>query len=539
VLGRNLEFPENRAIVERAAAEGHIIGNHGYSHQKLTHLTDEQIRTEFRHTEALIGNLDGGVKLWRPPLGDHDHRVDSVMAALGYTRVLWNVDTLDWRVAPWVQRTRDAIRLRVARGFRNTVCLLHDAIPATAAQLPDLLDQLEKIDGTRIARYDPSHPDGLRPADAVSFWVGDSLVVSRANSTLYVLNPSAALLWETLAGGASQAEAAQALARHFDIAGDLAAADVRAALADWRTRGLLGPKPPELEDPGPWLHSLDEVTAPAVSRFEEETAYRFLDFRFRVRFQTATLAAEIRPRFANLEIQETSSKTVFDVLSIAEGCGLRLSKDAVTVHASAAGLAYHLLFEIMRRAHPDLDPMACLHSSLLDCGGRTAAFVGNNGSGKSTLTAALASSGMRILSDDRLFLDFTTQLPAAAPNAVGLKRGSWSPLLSRYPGILQLPLVCSKGEEVRFLLPPVPTEASAAPVMHMFFPRFSAAAATAAIPLTAIQSIERIAAAEGWISSDAEKLRAFLRWVEQLRCYDLPFSDLDAAVECIGECLRS
>ena len=76
--------------------------------------------------------------------------------------------------------------------------------------------------------------------------------------------------------------------------------------------------------------------APAVSRFEEETAYRFLDFRFRVRFQTAILAEEIRPRFANLEIQETSSKRVFDVLSIAEGCGLRLSKDAVTVHASAA-----------------------------------------------------------------------------------------------------------------------------------------------------------------------------------------------------------
>src|SRR6185312_3794353 len=100
--------------------------------------------------------------------------------------------------------------------------------------------------------------------------------------------------------------------------------------------------PPELEDPGPWLHSLDEVPAPAVSRFEEETAYRFLCFRFRVRFQTAALAAAIRPRFANLEtpldIQETSSETVFDVLSIAEGCGLRLPKETVTVHASAAGL---------------------------------------------------------------------------------------------------------------------------------------------------------------------------------------------------------
>ena len=53
-----------------------------------------------------------------------------------------------------------------------------------------------------------------------------------------------------------------------------------------------------------------------------------------------------------------------------------------------------------------------------------------------------------------------------------------------------------------------------------------------------LQAIQRIGAAEGWISSDPEKLGSFLRWTERLQCYDLPFSNLDTAMERIGECLR-
>src|ERR1022692_847434 len=92
VLGEQLEHPENQAILERLAGEGHLIGNHGYSQQNLTRLTDEQIRSQIRRTETLIGNLDRGVKLWRPPFGERDNRVDAILRSLGYTRMLWNVD---------------------------------------------------------------------------------------------------------------------------------------------------------------------------------------------------------------------------------------------------------------------------------------------------------------------------------------------------------------------------------------------------------------------------------------------------------------
>jgi peptidoglycan/xylan/chitin deacetylase (PgdA/CDA1 family) len=536
VLGESLELPVNRAILERAAGEGHFIGNHGYSHQMLTGMTEDQIRADFRRTEALIGGLDRGVKLWRPPFGDRDSRVDAVLASLGYTRMLWNVDSLDWDAAspvPWVQRTLERIRLRQARGFRNTVCLLHDKYSGAAAHLSGFLDRLAELPNTRTAEYDPWQ------VDAVSFEFAGARVVARDRiSAMYVLNESAGVVWDALAAGASPAEIALALAGKYEISQDVASHDVENAIARWRAAGLLGPKAIEAEAPAPWLRSIKEVARVSGVQFEEKHDYRFLDVHFRICFQTAQIAREIHPRFANLEVRETgTTECVFEVASRDGGYVLDLPDAVATSHASLAGLAYELFFEIMRVAHPDLDLMACLHSALIGWDDGAIALVGNNGSGKSTLSAALVSSGRQALSDDRLFLDFATGLPVAAPNAIGVKRGSWQPLLSRYPDLLQLPVMNQGAEEVRFLLPQPPSRRQLPPVRSVFFPAYRATATTAAVPLTSVEALARITAAEGWISSDLPKVGAFLRWLESVHCYDFPFSSLDAAMERIAECL--
>lgn len=559
VLGERLESPASHAILERVAGDGHFIGVHGYSHQLSTHLTDDQIRSDVRRTEALIGKLDRGVKLWRPPFGDRDHRVDYVLASLGYTRILWNVDSLDWvkpvPVVSWVDHTLERIRLRQARGFRNTVCLLHDTLPVTASRLGDFLDRLGELPYTQIARFNPWHVDGLClskreqepntspicPSDAAGFQLGDARLVARARiNTLYVLNESAGLVWDALAAGASPVEAAQTLARHYDISEDLASQDVQSAMANWRSGGLLGPKPVELEIPGPWVRSIKEVRTAGDGQFEEEHAYSFLDLRFRIRFQSADLAQAIHPRFANLEAPgNAATESIFQVAATGGDYILGLPDAVATSHSSPAGVAYELFFEIMNLAYPDLSLMACLHSSLIGWGDGAVALAGNNGSGKSTLAAALVSSGRPALGDDRLFLDSATGRAVATPNAIGLKRGSWLPLLSRYPDLLELPLVRSQEEEVRFLRPPPPTERLLPPVEHVFFPRYGATPTTAALPLTRVEALERITAADGWISADPEKLSRFLQWMERVRCYDLPYSNLDAAIEQMEKHLRT
>ncbi|MGA2882205.1 MAG: PqqD family peptide modification chaperone [Bryobacteraceae bacterium] len=559
VLGEQLEAPGARTIIERAADDGHCIGNHGYSQQNLTHLKDDEIRSSFRRTEVLIGDLDRGVKLWRPPFGERDARVEHVLASLGYTRMLWNVDSMDWRdtapPAEWMQRTLEKIRVRISLGFRNTVCLFHDALETTATRLSSFLDRLAEVPDARVARYNPCHTEGLSlpedhdppraclldPSDAVSFQLAGSRVLARpGRSAVYVLNQPASLLWDVLAEGASETEASHRMARHYGISEDLASQDLQSALKDWRTRGLLGPKAPEMEDPGPWPLSTDVILVPEAVEFEETRSYRFLDLRFAIRYQTADLAGAVHPRFANLQtVASAQCDQLFDVVALSNGFALRLAGAAATRHESLAALAYRLFFAVMRRAHSTLDVMACLHAALASYGDGAFALVANNGGGKSTLAAALASSGMPVHSDDRLFMDFTSGRPAATPNSIGLKRGSWTVLQSRYPGILELPVFQMDDEEVRFLLPPPPADPLLPPVTHIFFPHYNARAATGAHRLTSVEAVQRIAASEGWISSDPAKLRAFLLWIERSSCYALPFSDLDAAIERIGACLRT
>jgi hypothetical protein len=559
VLGKRLELPGARAVLERAVDEGHFIGNHGYSHQNLTFLTDDQIRSDSRRTEALIGDLDRGVKLWRPPFGKSDARVDSILASLGYTCMLWNVDSMDWRksILPdeWIHRTLGKIHTRINLGLRNSVCLFHDPVATTCTQLGAFLDELASIPRARVARYNPCHPEGislpedpeppctsaLDPSDAVSFEFEGSLVLARpCRSALYILNETASFMWDVLSRGASESEAARQLARDYDISEDLAARDVRFALDDWRIRGLIGPKSPEMEDPGPWPLSTNVSPMPEGAEFEETRPYRFLDFCFTIRYQTAGIADAVHPRFANLQTGAPARDgQLFDVTAFSEGFDLSASGGSATRHESLAALAYHLFFVVMRCAHPGLDLMACLHSALASYGDGSLALIANNGGGKSTLVAALASSRMSIHSDDRLFLDFASGRPAATPNSVGVKRGSWPALQTRYPGILELPTVQIDGQDVRFLPQPSPTERLLPPVTHIFFPSYDARAENGVHKLTSVQAIQRIAASEGWISSDPAKLGAFLRWVNRTACYELPFSDLDAAIARIGKCLRT
>ncbi len=556
VLGRNLESAANRAIAARAASEGHIIGNHGYSHTPLTALSDAQIEDEILRTDQLIGDLNGGIKLWRPPFSQTDSRVDEVIRSLGYTRMLWNVDTQDWlqgQESLWAPNSVHKIRRRQAHACRNTVCLLHDTLPSTAAHLCSFLNALAELPGTRIARYAPEYPDALAladepapvpaicPADAVSFPLRESLVISRSGiNTIYVLNQSARVLWESLSAGASPADAARTMAGHFGIPEDAATRDVDAALAVWRSRGLVGPRPPESEDLGPWPLLADEEVVSSPHHFEEEHCYRFLDSGFRIRYQSADFARAIHPRFVNLETVNSSPDTpCFDIFRAGEQCILRTTNGCATRHPSAAAVAYRLLFEILRFSSPELQPIASLHASLAACGDCAIALVGDNGSGKSTLAAALASSGFQALGDDRLLLDFPSARPVASPNALSLKRGSWDILSSQYPEIKRLPKISCGPDDVVYLPVAPPRERLLPPVTHLFFPRYSSLAVTAAAPLTVVEALERITTAGSWISSDPAKLQCFLQWAEDLRCCDLPYSDLDAAVAQIRECLRT
>ena len=134
---------KNPDLTRRIAAEGHEIGNHTWSHRRLTKLSTGEITEEADKTEQLIVKITGKSTkpLLRVPYGSRDKRVLAVLAKLGYRSIYWDEDCWD-SVKPNV--TSAEIEERVLAKTRNgSVVLMHIGSEATANGLDSILEKLQ------------------------------------------------------------------------------------------------------------------------------------------------------------------------------------------------------------------------------------------------------------------------------------------------------------------------------------------------------------------------------------------------------------
>lgn len=131
----------NKGILARAAAEGHEIGSHTYSHIKLTGSSDEKIEREMSRTGSIIEEATGRKPvLMRPPYGATNKRiVDKMYNDYGMTSVLWDVDTQDWR-HPGVEIV---VRRAVGNARAGSIILVHDIHASTLAAVEDIVVGLQ------------------------------------------------------------------------------------------------------------------------------------------------------------------------------------------------------------------------------------------------------------------------------------------------------------------------------------------------------------------------------------------------------------
>jgi peptidoglycan-N-acetylglucosamine deacetylase len=111
-------------IVKEVVAQGHLIGNHTYSHPHDIELcTDAQIAYELDRCGQIIEDMTGKQPhLFRPPLGLADGRIITLAEDRGYTTVLWSV-CADHHDAP----TPESMANRVIRRVRpGSIILAHD-----------------------------------------------------------------------------------------------------------------------------------------------------------------------------------------------------------------------------------------------------------------------------------------------------------------------------------------------------------------------------------------------------------------------------
>lgn len=134
VMGKHVE--ENPELVERMYSEGHLIGNHTYSHIQLNKSNGDTFKEELVKTSELIEELTGQeVQYVRPPYGTWDKKFEK---ELNMFPVLWTVDPLDWcsdNVVGIVQKVTSKVK-------ENAIILMHDEYKSTVTAALQIIDEL-------------------------------------------------------------------------------------------------------------------------------------------------------------------------------------------------------------------------------------------------------------------------------------------------------------------------------------------------------------------------------------------------------------
>lgn len=136
VTGANAEaYPE---LVKREQEEGHLIGNHTYSHLQLSEGNREKFKKELQKTNAILEGITGQkIGFVRPPYGTWDKRFEE---ELNMIPVLWTIDPLDWCSDDADCITRNV----VAKIGENSIILMHDQYESTVTAALRIVDDLRK-----------------------------------------------------------------------------------------------------------------------------------------------------------------------------------------------------------------------------------------------------------------------------------------------------------------------------------------------------------------------------------------------------------
>jgi len=137
VCGKNLEkFPE---ITKKIIKDGHIIGNHTYSHS-INFLFPWNFKKEIGKTTQIIQKITGKrTEIFRPPFGFSTKGLKSYLLENDYKIILWDIDSKDWKKCP-----ANLIEEEIFKKIKsNSIILFHDCLQ-TSLILPKILENLKK-----------------------------------------------------------------------------------------------------------------------------------------------------------------------------------------------------------------------------------------------------------------------------------------------------------------------------------------------------------------------------------------------------------
>lgn len=128
-------------LLKRMAQEGHLIGNHSWSHPDMSQISSERIQKELNQVKDEISALTGQqeMRYLRAPRGIFNSQSLAVSQGLGYTNVFWSVAYRDWepkRQKGWEYAYKNVM----AQLHPGAVILLHSVSKDNTEALAKIID---------------------------------------------------------------------------------------------------------------------------------------------------------------------------------------------------------------------------------------------------------------------------------------------------------------------------------------------------------------------------------------------------------------
>ena len=134
-IGNQIE--KDPEILKRIVNEGHLVGNHSYSHSNFFGtFSTKKVIEELEKTRKIILDITGKNTLYfRPPFGVTNPKISRAIKATRYKAIGWNIRSLDT-----VIKSEDEILKRVKNKIKpGGIILFHDTSLKTVSVLERLL----------------------------------------------------------------------------------------------------------------------------------------------------------------------------------------------------------------------------------------------------------------------------------------------------------------------------------------------------------------------------------------------------------------
>lgn len=142
-------------LVKRIIAEGHVLGNHSWSHKNYSTLTPKEAAEDLTKLHDYIKeNFNYEMKYFRFPSGNFSEQMLAVVQSMGYKSVFWSFAYQDWLTDDQPEAAASEERL-VKAACPGNIYLLH-AVSSTNAQIMGSM-----IDRVRDAGYTWGDPGTL------------------------------------------------------------------------------------------------------------------------------------------------------------------------------------------------------------------------------------------------------------------------------------------------------------------------------------------------------------------------------------------